>query len=70
VRLTGPGVPAVTTACSWNAKTGYFLCPVKVPSGVETSASYAITAQEMLGTAFVGVPVTGNTVNPEIIHFR
>jgi uncharacterized protein YjbI with pentapeptide repeats len=72
VVFTGPGVSRVTATCAWKATTGYFQCPVTVPSGIRTgnSAAYAITAQERLGTAFVPVPTTGGTLNPETIHFR
>jgi hypothetical protein len=59
-----------TADCAWKAATGYFQCPVKVPSGIKTgeSSAYAITAQERLGTAFVPIPATGMTVNQETIH--
>jgi uncharacterized protein YjbI with pentapeptide repeats len=71
VAFTGPGISPVTAACAWNSPAGYFQCTLKVPSGIKAgkSSSYAITAQERLGTAFVTVPVAGKTANPAVIHF-
>lgn len=71
VTLSGPGISATTTRCTWNAAAGLFRCSIKIPAAAKTgSSSYSITALEKVSTRFKDAPAVQHAVNPARIHFR
>lgn len=72
VTLRGPGIKPANAYCSWNARTQYFSCVIKLPRATRTGKKngYTITAAENLGTGFLRAPAVAKAVNPETIYFR
>ena len=72
VTLTGPGIRAVSTFCSWNASLQKFRCTVHFPGKVKKGKShkYKLTVSENYGRGFARAPTRSGAANPAIIHFR
>jgi uncharacterized protein YjbI with pentapeptide repeats len=70
VTLSGPGIPTLTAAATWDPKPGLFAARLLIPAKVKTGQNYLITVRESVGTGWLTAPVTGTAVNPETIRFR
>jgi Pentapeptide repeats (8 copies) len=70
--LRGPGITAVTVACSWNAKGKYLQCVIPTPRKVETGRShrYTITVAENVGSGWITVPDDAASQNPAPVYFK
>ena len=71
VRLTGPGIKAVTAQCRWVGSARSIECTITIPPGVRlgTANRYKITAEENVGTGFVVAPAVARAVNPLVVTF-
>lgn len=72
VMLTGPGIHATTTRCSWKTATHKFNCVVKIPAGIKSGKSgYRLTALENPGLPrFITAPGILGATNPQPVKFK
>jgi uncharacterized protein YjbI with pentapeptide repeats len=72
VVLTGPGIKAVNTYCTWNTAAAAFSCTVKIPATARTGTRnrYSLSAQEDVGAPFYAVPAFGKTGSSLTVYFR
>ncbi len=70
--LAGPGIKAVTVACTWNTTGRYLQCAIAIPRGVKTGRThpYTLTVAENLGSGWRTIPADAASENPAPIYFK
>ena len=70
--MAGPGIKAVTVACTWNAAGRYLQCAIGIPHAVKTGRKhpYTLTVTENLGSGWRAIPADAASENPAPIYFK